>query len=65
VQAKNFAKHPTITAPAGIASNNDYYIKCMGLVLEDESEAVQVGRYLMYTFKYKASDLIMPLPQNP
>lgn len=65
VRSTNLGKHPTTPAPAGTASNNDAYVQARGLTLEDESEAISVGRYLSYTMRFRATDLILPLPQNP
>lgn len=62
VQSLAYGKHPSAQAPAGIASNNAAYVQARGLVLEDESEAIQVGRYLMYTFRFRAADMVLPLP---
>jgi len=45
------------------ASNNDMYVKAIGMTKVDESQAVSVGQYLSFTANYRLSDLLMPLPE--
>ena len=59
VQALALAKH--ITGGATAATAGDVYAKVIGLRQVDESEAVSVGRYLAYTVRFTAADLLLPL----
>jgi hypothetical protein len=66
VRAKAFGKHISPVKNATYASGangGDPYVKIIGLSMQDETEAVQVGKYLTYNFSFRASDLILPLPQ--
>jgi hypothetical protein len=61
VQSTNLQKH---VATGAIVPNvgNEVYVKAIGLRQTDESEAVQVGRYLQFTLQFTVADLRIPLP---
>ena len=60
IVASNLGKH--VTGGATEAANGKSYVKSIGLTKTDETQSIQVGRYLQQTFTYDASDLLIPLP---
>ncbi|MGQ4893439.1 MAG: hypothetical protein ACP6IQ_02300 [Candidatus Njordarchaeia archaeon] len=62
----NHADRSSYTAPSrtpgvNFPASTAYLVLSMGLVKTDESETLNVGGYLTYTYNYTAADLAIPL----